>query len=186
MNRFEAYQFEIFQNKYGKLIIQNHRRHPQSKQYEDVPTFAEFVDYLISTPVWKYNEHWLPYYMTCTPCHYRHDIIMYLDSIAEEGKYLVHITGLQELFPRHAHVTITASQPHSNDENKPPKLNLSDFEVQYLHRDVQTGVTKSSTEARFFSELTLQQLMKLHFIYRIDFDMFNFDISPYDSYVRSH
>lgn len=186
MNRFEAYQFEIFQNKYGKLIIQNHRRHPQSKQYEDVPTFAEFVDYLIATPVWEYNEHWLPYYMTCTPCHYRHDIIMYLDSIAKEGKYLVHITGLQELFPRHAHVTIRASHPHSNDENKPPKLNLTDFEVQYLHRDVQTGGTKSSTEASFFSELSLQQLMKLHFIYRIDFDMFNFDISPYDSYVKRH
>lgn len=184
INRWENYQFRKFQDDYGKTIIQNHRQHPQGKHYEDVPTFAEFVDYLIATPVWEYNEHWLPYYMTCTPCHQRYGIIMYLDSLSVEAKYLVYVTGLHELLPRHAHATINISHTQSNRENQPGKFILSDYQVQFLQRGIQTPGTESDTEARFFSELSLEQLMKLYSAYRIDFDMFNFDISPYDSYVK--
>lgn len=150
----------------------------------DVPSFGEFVDYLIDTPVWEYDEHWLPYYITCTPCHQRYDIIMHLDSILEEGKYLVYVTGLQELFPGHENVTPNTSQTPSDPEHEPGKLSLSGHQVQFLQGGMQASGTESAIELDFFSEITMEQLMKLYSIYRIDFDMFNFDISPYDDYVR--
>ncbi|XP_050720141.1 carbohydrate sulfotransferase 11-like [Eriocheir sinensis] len=194
MNRWEKFQFNKFQNEYAKAIIREYRRHPQSKQYEDVPTFGEFVDYLIATPVWKYNEHWLPYYLTCTPCHYRYDIIMHLDSLSQDGKYLAHVTGLHELLPRLIHATVNTSHTHSKRGKNAGKLQstddqaqfLTDYQVQFLERSIQSGGTEASTESKFFSELSMQQLMKLHSVYRIDFDMFKFDISPYDSYVTHH
>ena len=33
-----------------------------------MPTFHEFVDYLLDTDPTEYNEHWLPYFLLRTPC----------------------------------------------------------------------------------------------------------------------
>lgn len=184
LNRWEHSQFLRFRNQYGTSIIKNHRRHPQPEEYRDVPTFGEFVQYLITTPVWEYNEHWRPYYLTCIPCHQRYSIIIKLDSIAQETKYLVHITGLQELSPRHAHVTINTTYNRSSSAHKQKKFKLSDFQVQLLHRGDQASGSATATESMLFSELDMQQLMKLYSIYKIDFEMFNYEISPYDTYVN--
>lgn len=40
------------------------------------PTFREFVDYVIDTDLGSYgDDHWMPYYLYCTPCLVRYDII---------------------------------------------------------------------------------------------------------------
>lgn len=40
------------------------------------PTFREFVDYLIETDLGSYgDDHWMPYYLFCTPCLVKYDII---------------------------------------------------------------------------------------------------------------
>ena len=39
------------------------------------PTFPEFVQYLIDTPIEQYNDHWLPYWMHCQVCTQNYDII---------------------------------------------------------------------------------------------------------------
>ena len=39
------------------------------------PSFAEFVQYLIDTPVELFNDHWLPYWMHCQVCTQNYDII---------------------------------------------------------------------------------------------------------------
>ncbi|XP_063864710.1 carbohydrate sulfotransferase 11-like [Scylla paramamosain] len=184
LNRLEHSQFVWFRDQYGSSIIQNHRRHPQPQQYRDVPTFKEFVEYLVVTPVWKYNEHWRPYYLTCAPCHQRYSIIMKLDSIELESNYLVHITGLHELSPRHVHATINTTYTYPSSGNKHNKFELSDFQVQLLHREDRTGASDSDIESNFFSELNVQLLMKLYSVYKIDFEMFDFSISPFDTYVR--
>ncbi len=184
LNRWEKTLFKKYQKSYSKTIIQNHRRQPQSKESKDVPTFEEFVEYLIDTPVWKYNPHWLPYYMTCTPCHQRFDIIMHLDSILVDGNYLVYATGLPELFPTHTHVTIDTSHLHFNNGDQKGKLALTGHQVRLHERIIPTNGTDRTIELSFFSKITKQQLMKLYSVYKIDFDMFSFDISPYDSYVK--
>ena len=32
------------------------------------PTFPQFVDYLLRTPVLDFNDHWLPYWLHCQFC----------------------------------------------------------------------------------------------------------------------
>ncbi|XP_045112573.1 carbohydrate sulfotransferase 10-like [Portunus trituberculatus] len=184
LNRLEHTQFSWFRDQYGSSIIQNHRRHPKPQRYQDVPTFREFVEYLIVTPVWEYNEHWRPYYMTCAPCHQRYSIIMKLDSIELESNYLVHITGLPELSPKHVHATINTSYAYPSLRNRNKKFQLSDFHIQRLHHKDRTGASDSDIESSFFSDLNMQLLMKLYSVYKIDFEMFDFSISPYDKYVQ--
>ena len=89
----------------------------------------------------------------------------------------MHITGLHELSPMHIHATInTTYNPSSGSK-------LSDFQVQLLHGNQHSG-SESATESMFFSELSLQQLIKLYSIYKIDFEMFDYEINPYDTYVN--
>merc|ERR1712131_399449 len=49
---------------YGNKIIHKYRSKEdttaQSQKYSKIPTFSEFVDYLLDTDVEMYNEHWLP------------------------------------------------------------------------------------------------------------------------------
>lgn len=44
------------------------------------PTFREFVHYLIDTDLASYgDDHWMPYYLFCTPCLVKYDIIAKVD-----------------------------------------------------------------------------------------------------------
>ena len=40
------------------------------------PSFVEFVEYLVETPVTKYDEHWRPQFLLCPPCHFKFDVIV--------------------------------------------------------------------------------------------------------------
>ena len=51
-----------------------------------MPTFSEFVDYLLETEVEDYNEHWLPYYLLCTPCHLNYTVIAKTEDIQEDSR----------------------------------------------------------------------------------------------------
>lgn len=87
------------------MIIKSHRSQPPPPEYTDVPTFWEFVEYLQVTPVEKFNEHWRPYYITCTPCHHHYSAILHLETLSQETYYLAEISGLPELIPKHDHMT---------------------------------------------------------------------------------
>ena len=39
------------------------------------PTFVEFVDYLVRTPIENYNDHWLPNWIHCQVCTQKYDVI---------------------------------------------------------------------------------------------------------------
>ena len=39
------------------------------------PTFQEFIQYLLRTPISEYNDHWLPYWMHCQVCTQNYDFI---------------------------------------------------------------------------------------------------------------
>ena len=56
-------------------------------RYKGIPTFPEFVDYLLSTDVEMYNEHWLPYYLLCTPCHLNYTVIAKTEDIADDSRW---------------------------------------------------------------------------------------------------
>ena len=44
------------------------------------PSFVEFVEYLIKTPVTKYDEHWKPQFLLCPPCHFKFDVIVKMET----------------------------------------------------------------------------------------------------------
>ncbi|KAK4300733.1 hypothetical protein Pmani_027086 [Petrolisthes manimaculis] len=249
LDRTQQYQFKKFKKLYGKAIIKTHRprrlqrKHTLSQtdhEYHDIPTFTEFVEYLVSTPVWLYNEHWIPYYFTCTPCHHKYSIVMHMSNITREAPYLHHVTGI-DITPSHVHITqsrarstpptsppsppqqvisktsssvdtilhnrhntaasdvdtkrsiwsphvLSNSNPHNTRPNAPPP-HLS----QLLHHsNTHTGnktysaVVTGNVEAAFFSQINMKQLLKLYDIYKIDFEMFGYDLKPYDSYVVQH
>ena len=74
-------------------------------RYKKVPTFSEFVDFLLSTEVETYNEHWLPYYLLCTPCHLNYTVIARTEDIKDDSRSLTLIyviRGRHEVFLRYS------------------------------------------------------------------------------------
>ena len=59
---------------------------PEVFRYNKAPTFSEFVSYLLDTEVEDYNEHWLPYYLLCTPCHLNYTVIAKTEDIKEDSR----------------------------------------------------------------------------------------------------
>ena len=55
-------------------------------RFNKIPTFSEFVDYLLATEVEEYNEHWLPYYLLCTPCNINYTVIAKTEHIADDSR----------------------------------------------------------------------------------------------------
>ena len=55
-------------------------------RYARAPTFSEFVSSLLETAVEDYNEHWLPYYLLCTPCHLNYSLIAKTEHIKEDSR----------------------------------------------------------------------------------------------------
>ena len=45
------------------------------------------MDYLLETEVEDYNEHWLPYYLLCTPCHLNYTVIAKTEDIQGDSRY---------------------------------------------------------------------------------------------------
>ena len=44
------------------------------------PSFVEFVEYLVETPIDKYDEHWRPIHLLCPPCHFNFDVIVKMET----------------------------------------------------------------------------------------------------------
>ena len=59
------------------------------------PTFPQFVDYLLRTPVEHYNDHWLPYWLHCHLCDQVFDVVGKFETIQQDTQY---IQGMFEIF----------------------------------------------------------------------------------------
>ena len=55
---------------YGKHIVAEYRDQRDKANMTGVlePSWREFVTYLLNTPATKYDEHWMPMWMLCSPC----------------------------------------------------------------------------------------------------------------------
>ncbi|XP_067009624.1 carbohydrate sulfotransferase 11 [Anabrus simplex] len=72
------------------------------------PTFNEFVRYLLDTDLSNYaDDHWIPYYLYCTPCLLKYDIIAKVETLQQDQVYVIHSANLQNLIkPRWLHRTM--------------------------------------------------------------------------------
>ena len=49
------------------------------------PIFREFIEYMIETDLGSYeDDHWMSYYLFCTPCLVKYDIIAKISKFASE------------------------------------------------------------------------------------------------------
>lgn len=65
----------------------------------DMPTFAQFVQYIIDERKHRrpLNEHWVPMNDFCTPCPNRFDIIAKVETLDEDGNYIIYKSGVQDI-----------------------------------------------------------------------------------------
>ena len=95
----------FYYERFGKNIVKRFRRenvtHPE-------PTFAEFVEYLTRTNLLLYSdEHWVPYYIQCTPCLLDFTFIMKLETFQEDIAGFLRKTDLGFKDISRKHVTLT-------------------------------------------------------------------------------
>ncbi|XP_011164292.1 carbohydrate sulfotransferase 11 isoform X2 [Solenopsis invicta] len=148
-----------FYRKYGSKIVRRYRKEnftgPRADQVirrEGVPppagvepTFREFVDYLIETDLGSYgDDHWMPYYLFCTPCLVKYDIIAKVESLWRDQVYAINKLGLQDRIKprwRHSNGYVNASKVYFSQLNRAmvrrlyEKLRL-DFELFDYSPDV--------------------------------------------------
>ena len=71
---------------YGADIVEKYRPKYQEKFPKNPlfmrkePSFVEFVEYLVETPIDKYDEHWRPIHLLCPPCHFNFDVIVKMET----------------------------------------------------------------------------------------------------------
>uniref|UniRef100_H2YMM8 Carbohydrate sulfotransferase n=1 Tax=Ciona savignyi TaxID=51511 RepID=H2YMM8_CIOSA len=59
-------------------------------------TFEDFVNYLIRTPDGGRDNHWKSYEWWCGPCEHGYDIIMKMETLRDDVKYLWELLGISE------------------------------------------------------------------------------------------
>lgn len=120
LNIGKKHGVEFFYRKYGKKIVQKYRKKPlnDTEIYGDYesnlpkrqgvePTFQEFVKYLIDTDLTHYaDDHWMPYYLYCTPCFIDFDVIAKFETIERDQKFLINKLKMRDQFqPKWKHLT---------------------------------------------------------------------------------
>ncbi|XP_050576494.1 carbohydrate sulfotransferase 11-like isoform X1 [Bombus affinis] len=108
-----------FYRKYGSKIVEKYREANFIPPGEDLvirrngepppagiePTFREFVQYLIHTDLANYgDDHWMPYYLYCTPCVIDYDILAKVETLWQDQIYTIHKLHLEDVIkPRWRH-----------------------------------------------------------------------------------
>ncbi|XP_018008802.1 carbohydrate sulfotransferase 11 [Hyalella azteca] len=187
-------QFNKFLRRYNMPIISKYRQQePHDEFYKDVPTFPEFVQYLLETPVEDYNEHWLPYHIICRPCDVPYNVVLKLESLDEDMQTLVFITGFPELAIRKTHPSVSSFdeglelRPISDLQSNQSPENFSITSIEKSesqeHRSNDSIESKNDENSalikNFFSQLTKAQVLALFKKFEIDFEMFQYTIDQF-------
>ena len=61
-------------------------------------------------------------------------------------------------------------------------MNLAGLNVSIPWR--QNRHTTSKIESDYYSQITKSQLLALYAVYQMDFELFNYSVDPYDTYVK--
>ncbi|XP_047500975.1 carbohydrate sulfotransferase 10-like [Penaeus chinensis] len=85
-------------------IVKEYRK-PDSADDSRFPSFPEFVQFVIdstkrftSSKEWKENvKCWLPYWVRCSVCSFDYNVIMKLETMDEDKRFLVTLSRLHEL-----------------------------------------------------------------------------------------
>lgn len=110
----------------------------------------------------KFDEHWAPYYSFCTPCHVNFTVIAKLETLTRDQEYIIRRAGLENI--------LTLSRHKDR-----PKMILN---------KARDGKNTNDLTKRYYSQLSEKQLRKLYNIYKLDFEMFGYNITKYYEIVK--
>lgn len=114
LNIGKEHGIEHFYQKYGRKIVAKYRQEghgpPPADRYSQdkdnpalpppkgiEPTFEEFVRYLINTDLVYYaDDHWMPYYLHCTPCLVDYDVIAKFETLERDQRYIIQKRKLEK------------------------------------------------------------------------------------------
>merc|ERR1712088_535350 len=118
-----------------------------------VPTFPEFIDYVVKETVglespkdWKGVMTWKSYYAKCLPCDVKYDAIMKLETHTEDEKWLINTKNLTQLS---------------------------------RVRDWRHLSSNSALRKELIGQLSKAQLQSIYKNYQVDFEMFNYTMDKY-------
>ncbi|KAH8248725.1 hypothetical protein KR032_002553 [Drosophila birchii] len=130
------------------------------------PTFEEFVRFLIAEHAAgkRFDEHWAPVYGFCTPCSVNFTIIGKTETFQRDSEFIIRQAGLESLL-------LGLGKLPQRKQRK-------------IGNQARSGVKSEVLVERYFADLdrsTLDQLLK---IYRIDFELFDYDYRKYYDMVH--
>ncbi|XP_046424211.1 carbohydrate sulfotransferase 11-like [Neodiprion fabricii] len=122
-----------------------------NKRLKLVPTFKEFVTWLLQEPTSNDDVHWDSYYSHCSVCDVKYNFVMKLEDYS--------IETIDFIFSK---MGITKNQFFM------PRLQAT-----------RNGFTDNYRTCSYFKDLTQETIFKLYQRYKIDFQMFNYTHENY-------
>ena len=134
-------------NKYGCALDPD----PSRAEFLDrLPTFWEFVQFLLNSNPGDYNTHWRPISLMCSPCSVTFDAILKLDNFQQELKFFTQ---------KHGWDTELSNNPAKDKQNEGDRQNLSAKQIADI----------------YFETLDDQDVKKLYSIFKDDFELFGYE-----------
>ena len=131
------------------------------------PTFPEFVQYLIDTPIEQYNDHWLPYWMHCQVCTQNYDIIGNFKNLAKDTGCKIHfISGYMETLEE----DVSHVFSHTNTTN---------LDFPWSNKVNQKSKDTFNLTVSYIKTLSIEAKNQLYQLYLPDFQMFGYDAFKY-------
>ncbi|KAG8287227.1 hypothetical protein J6590_043595 [Homalodisca vitripennis] len=155
------------------------------------PTFSEFVNYLIH----EHNRghsldmHWTPITEFCSPCQVEFDLILKFDTLDSPG-----LDGIPpRILKEHIHILskplcslVNSSLTHGvfpeclkEDQRYLIEMAGVSHLVKAEWRNPSKGPNTPDVITKYYSQLTLTQLLQLYNIYRFDFELFGYTLDRY-------
>jgi hypothetical protein len=136
----------------GKTIIEKYRyNNTRTVETGNDVSFTEYARYLIDSPAWEVNEHWMQYEELCRPCNVKYDFIASIDTLSRD-------------------VTHAMRQIHAS-ETKHHLVHM---------RDTPLTKSKQTT-ADFLKELPKKYFDQLLVIYKTDHELFGYPLPKYET-----
>jgi len=197
-----------FYRKLQKEIKAKYSKNKKEIAAEVPPSFAEYWEYLtditedlVNPKEWRDVDCVQSFYSVCIPCDVEYDVIIKLETHDEDTEYLIrkyNLTELNEPFTMWKHNSKAENQigdydyyvyedPRMNpiQITKSPKSDFSSLLATEIESDGERKVNeKEKYKKDLFNQLTKKQIKKLYKNYKVDFDMFGYDINQFLEYAK--
>lgn len=127
-----------------------------NRKLKTIPSFREFLEWLLDQPPDRDDVHWARYYNHCAVCNVNYSFVLKLDDYnIQQVNYVL------------------------------SKLQLDRYEISLpeLQR-TRDGVTNFNVTCKYFGSLTNDIVLRLYERYRVDFEMYNYRVDEYLRCVR--